>query len=351
MMIMDRHLWTGLGIGVVVTAGLLVSCAQDDDVAAEPREIGFTSAMPVREYITRGELKDFYEDFKIFGTKTMEGASTPTAMMSNYGVKYVDNAWQYVTGRQDTYPGQIEKFWDFMASEYHFIAGSPYGKTSIASATRLTISDLVATSTQSTSYDITSNYFFSEPMKVEKSDFNKTVDMVFRPVMTQVIVAFVYADEQVEEQTLANITFQPQSGGTYNAKGSVTLDYDFTDCSYSVSVDATEKESAELMFESVTMDVPCTTTTPSKTVWYLLPYSQDDANLKPWTLTIGSLADNNTADVPAEYMHWKPGYKYVYVFKLNNTEVDPGVRFVNMIQMAVTGWEEATSADIYIWNW
>ena len=62
-----------------------------------------------------------------------------------------------------------------------------------------------------------------------------------------------------------------------------------------------------------------------------------------------SLSINNvprTAVVPAEYMQWKPGYSYTYVFKI----LDEGGIKIDLVESAVTPWTDV-NANHEVYNW
>lgn len=65
-----------------------------------------------------------------------------------------------------------------------------------------------------------------------------------------------------------------------------------------------------------------------------------------YTLTVSVNRENKTATVPAEFMHWLPGYSYTYVFKINE---DGGVE-IGWVDYAVTPWADMTS-DWPVYNW
>jgi hypothetical protein len=62
------------------------------------------------------------------------------------------------------------------------------------------------------------------------------------------------------------------------------------------------------------------------------------------TVTVNNTT--KTAVVPAEYMSWKPGYSYTYIFKITE---DGGVE-IDLVQAAVTAWTELVN-DHTVYNW
>ena len=53
-----------------------------------------------------------------------------------------------------------------------------------------------------------------------------------------------------------------------------------------------------------------------------------------------------TAVVPAEYMSWKPGYSYTYIFKITE---EGGVE-IDLVQVAVTTWTDMSIVHS-VYNW
>jgi hypothetical protein len=53
-----------------------------------------------------------------------------------------------------------------------------------------------------------------------------------------------------------------------------------------------------------------------------------------YTLTVSVNGEPKTTIVPAEYMDWKPGYLYTYIFKVNTN----GAVIIDTVQSAFTSW-------------
>lgn len=63
--------------------------------------------------------------------------------------------------------------------------------------------------------------------------------------------------------------------------------------------------------------------------WYYVP-PLGDSNKPQGAYIISATIDGkkSTATIPAEYMQWKAGYQYTYIFKI--TEAGPNIAFTNM---------------------
>ena len=65
-----------------------------------------------------------------------------------------------------------------------------------------------------------------------------------------------------------------------------------------------------------------------------------------YTLTVVINRLEKTCVVPAEYMQWKPGYSYTYIFKINE---EGGVE-IDQVQTAFSSWTEMYG-DRTVYNW
>ena len=77
--------------------------------------------------------------------------------------------------------------------------------------------------------------------------------------------------------------------------------------------------------------------------WYFVPPMADAPDAyknQPFTLTAKIDGHEDTATVPAEYMQWKAGYQYTYVFKVLEAGTD-----IIFSDMQVEKWERNTPAD------
>ena len=54
-----------------------------------------------------------------------------------------------------------------------------------------------------------------------------------------------------------------------------------------------------------------------------------------------------TAVVPASYMIWKPGFEYTYLFKITKA----GEVTFDVVQVAISNWNESDPVDRSVHNW
>jgi hypothetical protein len=66
-----------------------------------------------------------------------------------------------------------------------------------------------------------------------------------------------------------------------------------------------------------------------------------------YTLSVKVNGLDKSCVVPAQYMQWKPGFSYTYVFKITD---DGGVE-IDMVLSAFTPWEVRESENYEVYNW
>jgi hypothetical protein len=82
---------------------------------------------------------------------------------------------------------------------------------------------------------------------------------------------------------------------------------------------------------------------PNRQKWYYVLPAQDQGT---YTLTVSMNGEKRTTVVPAEYMNWKPGYQYTYIFKITE---EGGVE-LDSVRSAFTEWTEQ-EANHPVYNW
>ncbi len=146
--------------------------------------------------------------FKVYGAKKVSDDKL-VSVFPNYYVWYVEgknttsntDGWEYVGTKGATNLGignitlntpedQTIKYWDYSASEYHFVAGSPIdafkynvavlpsASKEIPSATVTGFAGHIEANTTETALK-TDPIYIAAPVKVEKADYKKTVTFTF----------------------------------------------------------------------------------------------------------------------------------------------------------------------------
>lgn len=231
--------------------------------------------------------------FKVYGVKkTNEKFVT---VFKDYSVLYNENLttsntnkWEYVKDNQTI------KYWDYSASEYRFVAGSPIsaftfkvpsdGTTkNIESATITGLGGHIVANTTETANTFNPVYV-AEPKVVAKADYKNTVQFNFVRQQSMVRVGFY---ETIPGYSVTNIKFY-EADGTSATSNNVIL------------TSATEDYFIGGTNVSGTVTYDWTTATPSYTFAYT-----DNTNLKKsknwYAGKLGTLENKSTAEVGLLY--------------------------------------------------
>lgn len=358
---------------IILTVLCLLSCseAKDDipsqnpDVPPTPdaNMISFSSSdsnWQEGEANTRAtELETLYKDFIVYGYKNTSNSGGQQIVMNDYKVQWVNNTWEYIL---PDIPNQQMKIWDFSAVSYRFFAIAPYNHG--ATPKKESSTDGEAYYTFTTNYDFNdfnnqesakNTPYCSELWYTLKGATNESntmpkigeqVQLVFSPVIAKVRFRFTFATG------VKAIVTEPK----FQATSDTPMQWDIT-VKYPTIKDATTQESSLLVDKSTIpqasfslspatdfftgkflFDTPFTDDNNQE--WYYVP-PMDDApeqyNNQSFTLTAKIDGQEDTATVPAEYMQWKAGYQYTYVFKV----IEAGANLI-FDGIEVEKWERNT---------
>lgn len=291
-------------IFLAASALTLASCTSDDFLGNTPGSTP-TSANSAINFggdagkITRATSNEgddhvkLDNQFKVYGVKkTNEKFVT---VFKDYSVLYNENLttsntnkWEYVKDKQTI------KYWDYSASEYRFVAGSPIsaftfkvpsnGTTvNIESATITGLGGHIVANTTETANTFNPVYV-AEPKVVAKADYKNTVQFNFVRQQSMVRVGFY---ETIPGYSVTNIKFY-EADGTSATSNNVIL------------TSATEGYFIGGTNVSGTVTYDWTTATPSYTFAYT-----DNTNLKKsknwYAGKLGSLEKKSTAEVGLLY--------------------------------------------------
>ena len=368
-------------ISLVSFVSLVSSCGGggSDDLGApqtagqkeELVPITFNGSQGIEAAVTRASgtpLSEKAQHFHVWGYKNMTsetqtvfpgyqvdwGANTAYTTTSN------TNGWEYV-GISD----QTIKYWDWSAQAYRFFAATGWTGTTALDFTDAENADKTygtsGTNTYSVSMlantaDIKDNLYFSRlwystgnPTAYPDKQFGKPVTLEFVKPYARVrfIYNYVYPREGI---TLSDQSFKPTDGSKIARKGIVTVHYPTDNTKdkewYTVGAQ-TGEGSGEL--EAFTEDFdPDDDTKIYSTCdkgWYTVIPNTSQVS---YTLSVkvNNSTPAKTAVVPAEYMQWKPGYSYTYIFKIT----DKGGVEIGWVDYKVTPWTEQV-ADKTVYNW
>ncbi len=248
-------------------------------------------------------------------TMTYDEASKGTTSDNTHG-------WSYVGG------SQYIKYWDKTASAYRFMAYAPADAavTQSATADALTFS-FTADATSETAINATpfvSHLWFSNNNYPDYPEYGKAVQMSFIRPFTRARFMFIGEDGQPLETgdalvgaiDAATISFKPADTSAKIAQsGTMQVTYPITGESLAESFAVAPSASLDAMTEPYEETVLIASTAQK---WYtVLPNNTQGAFRME--LTVGG--EQRSATVPAQFMQWKAGYAYTYVFKLSGGEV------------------------------
>ena len=224
----------------------LASCSSDDFLGENPGNVqnattainfGGDAGKITRATSNEGSTEKMLDgQFKVYGVKKVDG--NLSTVFPNYKVWDVADknttsntkGWEYVgkTGSTDLGTGKISldgtysqtiKYWDYSASEYHFVAGSPiaaftYKTASIFETTPNEIKSATVTGfaghIEANKIDgtgtalVTNPVYIADPVKVVKDNYQKPVEFSFKRQQSMVRVG-IY--ETIPGYTITGIKF------------------------------------------------------------------------------------------------------------------------------------------------
>lgn len=361
----------------------LASCSSDDFLGENPGTAqNATTAINFggeAGKITRGTTSNEGDDhvklgneFKVYGVKkTNEKFVT---VFKDYSVLYNENLttsntnkWEYVKDNQTI------KYWDYSASEYHFVAGSPISaftfnvpsdgtSKKIESAKVTGLAGHINANEAGTSL-VANPVYIADPVKVEKAndDYKKTVTFKFQRQQSMVRVGiyetipgyfvsnvrfYAYDDAGVLKVTTKNNIILTSSEDGYFVGGkdvSGTVKYDWTTAtpSYTFAYENTNLEKSRNWYAGKLGTLENTSTAA---VEHLYGTDKDMATATgyftvlptPATTTPSAIlikcdytlnapdsgetieVKGATAAIPAAFSKWDVNTRYTYLFKISD---------------------------------
>lgn len=351
----------------------LLSCStpeQDDLLIPEPLKgsisFGGNSGTWQDAPTTRAEetgLETISKSFKVWGYKTTGGNYTSgfdlsQNVMDAYTVNWTQQTanttssntadWEYVGIHNDKLnTNQTIKYWDYSATSYRFFAYSI--PTAAGNSTAPSFSGPLTTEGSTNlhaSFSIPFNYdkdatnvstpyisdlWMSDNQNFENRKYGACVKLTFAPIITKVRFKFNYqAESQV---SITNISFRNVNDVPSPTSGNIIITYPITgmdtQASYIWETTGTETEPINFTIPyEEEGDLNHQTTTRKK--WYFVPPLGDSKTTQQsaYIITADINGKKATATVPAEFMQWKAGYQYTYIFKI--TEAGTNIAFTNM---------------------
>ena len=389
---------------IAASALALASCSSEDFVGTEGGNVETTSANKAINFggnagkISRatsniGTPAQMLDgQFKIYGVKKVNETQLVT-VFKDYSVWDVadktttsnTNGWEYVgaegattlgTGKITLNKEQTIKYWDYSASEYHFVAGSPIkafkfdvpvtGQSKYINSA--TISGLAGhiTANESETALVTDPVYIADPKVVTKDKYNQAVQFSFKRQQAMVRVGLY---ETIPGYFISNVKFYDADGkvsddnniiltsgtenyfvGGSNVSGTITYDWKGVTPSYTYTYSDTDLKKSKNWYAGKLEILATTSTetvatlygkdkdmsdkgyftvipTPSATtaapIFIKCDYTLNSDDLSGETITVTGA----TAAIPAAFSKWEANTMYTYIFKIsqntNGTTGDP----------------------------
>lgn len=365
---------------IALLALLLLSCSTDDTDPLPTPALGtpitFSGSMAEDQSVTRASgLEESQTTFTVYGYKNkQDDASTGSntsyqTVFPGWSVNWTEQSaytttsntsdWEYV-GIND----QTIIYWDFGAAAYRFFAyalgsGSspaPVTAGSASGSDPITLSTTVNGSNADAA-PYFSHLWFSDNSSTTVNPFGQPVKLEFSKPFARVRFIFTFFEgSSLLRSHLKDISFKPtDTNKKVCTGGSVTVSYPLTGTGTSetwhitndnnVTIDGFDIDYYDANASYTPVDSEPTTydNTPQKW-YYVMPQ-----NCGAFTLSVkvGSEETPRTATVPAEYMDWKRGYQYTYIFKITES----GDVILDVIQVAISQWIIDKEDNRTVYNW
>ena len=347
-----------LALAAVMTVGCGSASEEDIDLPVPPQPgqetpIAFSGSLSDEGEVTRTDpaapagletvLPEGSQKFKVWAYKNV--ASSYQTVMDGYTVNWVENTaytptsnthdWEYVNQQPANGTEQTIKYWDWSATAYRFFGytgSEAFSGPDVNDKMSITFNADVSTDDGIAAIPYYSRLWYSTPAD---DSFGKAVILEFLKPIARVRFMFTYeSQEDAMMSVLSEMSFKPSDDDLIEREGQVTI-------SYPLKGTATNEvlEIEEIPTES---SKNISALTEDNRYYSVLPA----VNQGTYTLSVSVNGIPKTAEVPAEFMNWLPGYEYTYIFKVH---VDGGVE-IDMVQSAFTPWIEHTGTHT-VYNW
>lgn len=362
----------------------LLSCSssgQDDPFIPEPQQVGISfggnsgSWQDASSRAGDGEtgLEKLFTSFKVWGYKTKnddggtnenggssnDGSpnSSTQKVMDGYRVDWNTSSkdWEYI-GKYNAALNlyQTIKYWDYSALQYHFWAYAPADAPGV----------IARENTDANSLSITIPYEFNSNATLTSTPYisnlctpkiGDKVKLTFVPLIAKVRFKFKYNDKQIAsitEISFRDERWKPTGNSTFLWSGSaeaqtpvagniiVTYPLSGTSTDVSKTWETTNRGILELTIPyEEEKDKNHQTDILQK--WYFMP-PMDIAKYQQGNYILSANIEGNqvSATVGSEYMQWKAGFQYTYIFKVSETTSS-----ITFAEVEVEQWNQNSNID------
>lgn len=378
---------------IVALAICLYSCSseQDEPFVPESKGIAFggnngTWQDAPTTRATGTGLETLFPTFRVWGYKTTSttaaAPSAPETVMDGYIVRHYSGTagstesntagWEYA-GIQNTALSSIQtiKYWDYSATSYRFFAYSPSDTQATVSAQAsdsksFSFPFAYSDAATATTLPYISELWFALPassgsVSTPASSYGSCVTLTFAPLIAKVRFKFSYpegADAVVikdiqfrdsrflADPTTATTPLRGTITATYPLQGiptssSPTLSWTTTDTAEGSSASSTGPLILTIPYEEEGDRIHNVSDKSLYGKWYYvpplnaIPYSQG-----AYTITANIDGRYASATVPEEFMQWKAGYQYTYIFKITEAGT-----IINFSDLQVEKWLTGSNID------
>lgn len=361
----------------------LLSCStpeQDDLLIPEPQqgsisfggESGSWQDAPTSRAGETG-LETIEKSFRVWGYKNTGGNHTdgftePQKVMDGYIVNWNQPAtggtgsWDYTGIRnEELQTTQTVKYWDYSATCYRYFAFSPEdanvttkllqeggnssnqtgttyeegssNQTDKASKVSFQIPFEYKEEATSSSTPYISDLWLSDNQNFgDDKKYGACVKLTFAPIVTKVRIIFKYP-ENITNISIKDISFK-QTAGDVPTAGNICITYPITGTGtqhvYSWKTTQTGIINLSVPYEEEADKIH---QTKERGKWYFVPPIGEQGT---YTMTATINGKTSTAIIPEQYMQWKAGYQYTYIFKI--TEAGTVISFT---KLQVEKWTES----------
>lgn len=318
-------------------------------------------------------LETISKTFKVWGYKTTGGNYTSgfdqsQNVMNGYTVNWTQQTanttssntadWEYVGIHNDKLnANQTIKYWDYSATSYRFFAYSiptaavnssapsfsepTTTEGSTATQASLSIPFTYKEDATAVTTPYISDLWLSDNQNFENRKYGECVKLTFAPIIAKVRFKFNYLKDT--KISITDIVFKNINDAHSPIEGKIIVSYPITGtgtkASYKWVTPETETGTEPLKFTiPYEEDADLNHQTTIRKKWYYVPPLGDsDTPQGAYIITATIDGKKSTATIPAEYMQWKAGYQYTYIFKI--TEAGTVISFSNL---QVEKWTEST---------
>ncbi len=349
----------------VLAAATLCCCSDDvpDNPSGKEYSISFNTGSGTEQATRAGSQTGLHtlghDQITVYGYKTLNGMVQN--VMPGYTLNYTENSanssttnttgWEYV-GQGTDYLGQMQeiKYWDGNSSDYRFFAVLPnyknnlrYNGSVIDASTEVSADgsfSMVFDGLEYITHTKDGKYKTSDGTEVAEKNipmygalwqgnpakcYDTPVQLVFVKPYALVRLEFERPEGTSttqlgkDDDATHNITFGPKDGSELTGDGSVNVSWDMTGSRETATATA-----GTVTLPTMTLDpLELTNQNERYQAWpeyLMIPTSSTvDFLCTAYVYTDNSSGDDfdeRTAVIPAEYMKWRPGYLYTYVFKI-----------------------------------